>query len=242
MAQMTLPGTQCVTSCRQQTIRLASRFDRLRLPVIHARGNRALLQAANEASRPKEPAFRSSKPAKEWRLKVQNPYEILGIPHNAGPEEVRSAYRRLAKETHPDRHGGSTEAAARFREVTEAYALLSDPDQRTRFDQDGTVDDRRVAEATEEVLRAVAYVRHQATKARAAATRAAVIGSAWLAFGLFITIGSLLSVGDDGGRYVVMWGAIIFGGYQAIRGFTTRARINAEADRLERELWSYITE
>lgn len=173
---------------------------------------------------------------------MHSPYEVLGVPQDASSEEIRSAYRRLAKETHPDRHGGSTAAAARFREVTEAYTLLNDPEQRARFDQDGTVNDTRVAEATAEVLRAVAYVRQQAAQARGAATRAAVIGSAWLAFGLFITIGSLLSVADGGGRYVVMWGAIIFGGYQAIRGFSTRARINEEADRLEQELWSYITE
>ena len=64
-------------------------------------------------------------------------YEVLGISKGASAEEIKKAYRRLAKENHPDLHPGDTAAEARFKEVNEAYEVLSDADKKSRYDQFG---------------------------------------------------------------------------------------------------------
>lgn len=64
-------------------------------------------------------------------------YERLGVGRDADTDEIKKAYRRLAMEYHPDRNQGSTEAEARFKEVTEAYEVLRDPDKRSAYDRFG---------------------------------------------------------------------------------------------------------
>lgn len=61
---------------------------------------------------------------------MKNPYEVLGVPTNASIAEIKSAFRSLAKATHPDVNGGNPELTAKFRDVAEAYAVLSDPEKR----------------------------------------------------------------------------------------------------------------
>ncbi len=70
---------------------------------------------------------------------MDDSYEILGIPRTAPPEDIRKAYRGLAKRWHPDTNPDKPEAEARFKAVSAAYALLSDADQRARFDR-GEID------------------------------------------------------------------------------------------------------
>ncbi len=65
---------------------------------------------------------------------MRNPYRILGIPVTADAERIKTAYRRLAKEFHPDLHPGNPEIEARFKEASGAYDLLSDPAKRRQFD------------------------------------------------------------------------------------------------------------
>lgn len=67
-------------------------------------------------------------------------YAILGVPRDASTEEIKRAFRRLARETHPDANPDDPEAESRFREVAEAYEVLSDPDRRRRYDRGDTVD------------------------------------------------------------------------------------------------------
>src|ERR687884_2329872 len=61
-----------------------------------------------------------------------NYYEVLGVPREASQEEIRNAYRRLAKDRHPDRAGGSSEE---FSLLQEAHAVLSDPNRRRQHDE-----------------------------------------------------------------------------------------------------------
>lgn len=67
-------------------------------------------------------------------------YEILGVGRDAGTEEIKKAFRRIARETHPDTNPGDAEAEAKFREAAEAYEVLSDPERRARYDRGDTID------------------------------------------------------------------------------------------------------
>ncbi|MFP3942529.1 MAG: DnaJ C-terminal domain-containing protein [Alphaproteobacteria bacterium] len=68
-----------------------------------------------------------------------DPYKILGVARDASQEDIRKAYRKLAKELHPDLHPGDKEAESRFKKVSVAYNLLKDPEQRARYDR-GEID------------------------------------------------------------------------------------------------------
>ncbi|RJR24088.1 MAG: J domain-containing protein [Desulfobacteraceae bacterium] len=67
----------------------------------------------------------------------KNYYNILGIPKNASAEQIKKAYRKLALKYHPDRNAGNREAEAMFKEISEAYAVLSNPDKRKQYDTFG---------------------------------------------------------------------------------------------------------
>src|SRR5438067_1728415 len=73
-------------------------------------------------------------------MATQTPYEVLGVKQDAGADEIRKAYRKLAKQFHPDLNPGKPEAEARFKSISAAYDLLSDPEKRARYDR-GEIDE-----------------------------------------------------------------------------------------------------
>ena len=64
-------------------------------------------------------------------------YEVLGVDREAAPEEIKRAYRRLAHKYHPDKNHGDKGSEERFKEATEAYEILSNPERRAAYDRFG---------------------------------------------------------------------------------------------------------
>jgi molecular chaperone DnaJ len=73
---------------------------------------------------------------------VTNPYETLGVAKNASADEIKKAYRKLARQYHPDKNQGDKAAEERFKEVQNAYDLLSDTEKREQYDRFGSTNGR----------------------------------------------------------------------------------------------------
>ena len=72
-------------------------------------------------------------------------YKVLGVPKEASADDIKKAYRKLARKNHPDAHPDDPKADERFKEISEAYQVLSDPATRKRYDTFGA-DFRQVPE------------------------------------------------------------------------------------------------
>jgi len=70
-------------------------------------------------------------------MEYKNYYEILGVDKNASQDEIKKAYRKLAKKYHPDTNPGNREAESKFKEINEAYEVLGDEEKRKKYDQLG---------------------------------------------------------------------------------------------------------
>src|SRR3974377_438078 len=78
--------------------------------------------------------------------KQQDYYETLGVKREASSEDIRKAYRRLARKHHPDLNPGDKAAGERFKKVQEAYDILSDPKKKQMYDQYGFYSDNGFAQ------------------------------------------------------------------------------------------------
>src|SRR5271166_2378828 len=72
----------------------------------------------------------------------RDPYEVLGVARSASADDLKSAYRKLARQYHPDVNPNDPAAEERFKEIGQAYAVLGDPEKRARYDQFGVLDDQ----------------------------------------------------------------------------------------------------
>jgi curved DNA-binding protein len=70
-------------------------------------------------------------------MEYKDYYKVLGVERNASKDEIKRVYRKLALKTHPDRNPGNAKAEEQFKEINEAYQVLSDPEKRSRYDQLG---------------------------------------------------------------------------------------------------------
>src|SRR2546423_14155362 len=68
-------------------------------------------------------------------MRIKDYYKLLDLDYKATPEQIKKAYRQLAMRYHPDKNSGNQYAAAHFREVREAYHVLSDPQRRSAYNQ-----------------------------------------------------------------------------------------------------------
>ncbi len=73
---------------------------------------------------------------------MRDPYEVLGVAKDATADDIKSAFRRLARQHHPDVNPDNPQAEETFKEIGNAYAILSDPEKKARFDQFGAVEEQ----------------------------------------------------------------------------------------------------
>src|SRR5439155_2052215 len=112
------------------------------VPLGAVRGRHRRARADGDALRQDRRARRSHQPPARGVTRMSRAtggdyYALLGVPREASEADIKKAYRRLAMEYHPDRNDGDKAAEEKFKQITEAYAVLRDPDKRAAYDRYG---------------------------------------------------------------------------------------------------------
>src|SRR5260370_38945564 len=114
-------------------------------------------------------------------MEFRDYYKTLGVPRNASEADIKSAYRKLARKHHPDVNPNNKDAEVKFKEINEAYQVISDPEKRKKYDELGADSERGASQA--EMLRR--YARQQSAAGAGAGPGAHFAGGR-AAFGGFI--------------------------------------------------------
>ena len=89
----------------------------------------------------------------------RDPYEVLGVSKNATEDEVKKAYRKLARDFHTDRNPGDKQAETKFKEIQDAFEILHDKEKRSKYDQFGFVDEQvNVINQHEEIVLSLIHI------------------------------------------------------------------------------------
>ena len=181
---------------------------------------------------------------------MNNPYNILGVSENASKEEIRSAYGKIAKMTHPDATGSNTELTAKFIEATEAYHFLMNDDNRRAYeyysDNNKTYSESFYESQTEKndedismTAKYVNYMFSQIREAKSAAISNIVLGILYVAVGFGITLISYM-LADPGEHYKIYAGIIIIGIIMFIKNLFNCIRLSFLARKIKKEMWDNI--
>ena len=163
-------------------------------------------------------------------------YDILGVPPSATIDEIKHAFRVLAKETHPDVNGNNPEASKRFTEVLEAYTILSNPQKKEEYDRNlnssRTFTTATQKDKIEEIKKFVEEIYKELKPYQDQAVSYAIKGSLWFLGGSLVT---LLS-----GGVVIAWGAMLYGFIAAIQGFYKSWQIKNYIKTVENKMFADI--
>lgn len=180
---------------------------------------------------------------------MQDPYEVLGVPHNASEATIKSAFRNIAKRTHPDVNGGNELLTKKFREAAEAYEMLNDYDKRQAYDR--AYNDAQNVQSfknfysdTQSSAMETEYEIHKMYEhlkfCKSEAIGSFLIGMACLVGGLAISYISYLIASHIGGRSVITIGLIFCGAVGAFKGFVNAILISSEMRKFKKKFWDEI--
>lgn len=181
-----------------------------------------------------------------------NPYLVLGVSNSSSVAEIKSAFRRLAKETHPDLNGNNQSTLQKFREIAEAYSILSNPSKRAAYDNNPQGDKtsydfynqddvyNKPYYSASQIEFFISQLSAQVRPLKQKAMINLLKGLAWAIGGILVTYFSYSYAAETGGTYFVTWGAILFGGIQAIRSLWYYSKVNEVVSEAEEDLWRQL--
>lgn len=190
---------------------------------------------------------------------MKDPYRILNVPKNATQDEIRAAFRKVAKDTHPDANVGSNQSMDRYYEATEAYAILSNPTRRNNYDSMHTSHTFKNSNSSQSSNTSkTKYQRNnkipyyesyyykslkskideEVKPLKRQALKALLSGLAWLLGGLLVTfVAYYMAVTSPIINYfIVYWGLILYGGIRAVNAFIQFYKITKTIHGLKKEI------